>query len=150
MNIRPYRSADCAELCRLFYETVHAVCGGDYSPRELDAWAPGPPREENWDPGLLAHRTLVAEENGEILGFGDMDETGYLDRLYVHKDHQREGVATALCNGLEQSCKARPFVTHASITARGFFEKRGYRVLRRQQVLRRGVALTNFIMEKAQ
>ena len=92
----------------------------------------------------------MAEENGEILGFGDMDETGYLDRLYVHKDHQREGVATALCNGLEQSCKARPFVTHASITARGFFEKRGYRVLRRQQVLRRGVALTNFIMEKAQ
>ena len=148
MVIRPYRSSDCAELCRLFYETVHAVCGREYSPRELEAWAPEPPEPEAWDPTFLRHRTLVAEENGRILGFGDMDDAGYLDRLYVHKDHQGEGIATALCDTLENGCTARPFVTHASLTARGFFENRGYRVVRVQRVLRRGVKLSNFVMEK--
>lgn len=28
---------------------------------------------------------VVAEE--AIAGFGDIDDTGYLDRLYVHKGH---------------------------------------------------------------
>ena len=36
----------------------------------------------------------------------------------------------------------------ASITARPFFEKRGYRVIREQQVERKGILLTNYVMEK--
>lgn len=38
--------------------------------------------------------------------------------------------------------------THASITARPFFEKRGYVTVKEQQVIRHNVALTNYIMEK--
>lgn len=43
-------------------------------------------------------------------------------------------------------CEA--YTTHASITARPFFEKRGYRVVRAQQVERQGLYLTNYVMEK--
>ena len=90
---------------------------------------------------------LVALEDGAVIGFGDIDGSGYLDRLYVHRCHQGKGVATALCDRLEQVC-AGVISTHASITAKPFFEKRGYRVIREQQVERQGVALTNFVMEK--
>lgn len=38
-------------------------------------------------------------------------------------------------------------VTHASITTKPFFEKRGYRVIREQQVERQGIFLTNFVMK---
>lgn len=38
--------------------------------------------------------------------------------------------------------------TFASITARPFFERRGYVVLRENVVARAGVRLTNFLMEK--
>ena len=38
--------------------------------------------------------------------------------------------------------------THASITARPFFEKRGYHVVKEQQVERRGVVLINYVMIK--
>ena len=72
----------------------------------------------------------------------------YLDRLYVHKDYQHRGVATAICDALEQNNKATELTTHASITARPFFEKRGYTVVREQQVERRGELLTNFVMRK--
>lgn len=77
-----------------------------------------------------------------------MDETGYLDRLYVHRAYQRRGVATAICDALEGAIPAAGYTTHASITARPFFARRGYRVVREQQVIRFGKALTNFVMEK--
>ena len=37
----------------------------------------------------------------------------------------------------------------ASVTAKGFFERRGYCVVREQQVERKGIKLTNYIMEKS-
>lgn len=148
MELRLYRSEDCPTLAQLFYDTVHTVNARDYTPEQLDAWADGHVDLAAWDASFLAHHTLVAEENGEILGFADMDGGGYLDRLYVHKDHQGRGVATALCSTLEAACPVKNFTTHASLTARPFFESRGYQVLRRQTVVRHGISLENFVMEK--
>lgn len=45
---------------------------------------------------------LVAVDNNLIVGFGDIDKTGYLDRLYIHSDYQRQGIAAAICDQLEQ------------------------------------------------
>ena len=151
VTLRPYRPGDCPALAALFYETVHTVNAAHYTPAQLDAWAPAcGPDLAAWDKSFRAHRTLVAELDGRLAGFGDLDPAaGYLDRLYVHKDLQGRGVATALCNALEQVA-AGPVVTHASVTARPFFARRGYRVLRAQQVERRGVTLANYVMEKAQ
>ena len=148
MTLRDYCKTDCTELARLFYDTVHTVNAKDYSREQLDAWATGEVNLEAWNKSLQAHNTVVAEMDGQIVGFGDMYETGYLDRLYVHKDYQRRGVATAICDALEQNTKAAEFTTHASITARPFFEKRGYTVVKVQQVERRGILLTNFVMKK--
>ncbi len=148
LTLRPYRPADCPAMARLFYETVHTVNARDYAPEALDAWADGQPDLERWNSSFLVHRTLLAEAAGEIVGFADMDETGYLDRLYVHRNFQGRGVATALCDALEAQVLAPCYTTHASITARPFFEGRGYRVTRAQQVERRGVWMTNFVMEK--
>lgn len=148
MTLRPYRTGDLAAIAALFYESVHTLCRGDYTKEQLDAWATGSIDEEAWDASFRAHHTLVAEENGVLLGFVDMAEDGYLDRLYVHPAHTRKGVAIALVNALEAACPAAQFTTHASMTARPFFEKRGYRVEQEQQVVRRGVTLTNFIMKK--
>ena len=150
VTLRPYRPEDCPALAALFYETVHTVNAAHYTPAQLNAWAPAcGPDLAAWDKSFRAHRTLVAELDGRLAGFGDLDPAaGYLDRLYVHKDLQGRGVATALCNALEEAA-AGPVVTHASVTARPFFARRGYRVLRAQQVERRGVTLANYVMEKA-
>ena len=117
MFIRPYRSADCPALAELFYETVHTVCARDYTPEQLDAWATGEVDLAAWDVSFLAHRTLVAVEGETIVGFADMDGSGYLDRLYVHRDFQRRGVASALCDALEAASAAETF-TSSSTPAR--------------------------------
>ena len=148
MKLRSYRTEDCAEMAQLFYDTVHTVNARDYSQPELDAWATGSVDLEAWNRRYQNSYTLIAEADGRIVGFGNMDESGCLDMLYVHREHQREGVASAICDALEAHCAAEVFVTHASITAKPFFEGRGYRVVMRQRVELRGQKLTNFIMEK--
>lgn len=148
MLLREYITSDCGRLAELFYQTVHSVNAKDYSAEQLAVWADGRVDLREWDKSFLEHHTVVAVEDDEIVGFGDIAQSGYLDRLYVHKDHQGEGIASAICDKLEQAVGERKITTHASITARPFFEQRGYHVIRQQEVVRGGIALTNFVMEK--
>lgn len=148
MFLRRYRQEDCLSVIRLFHDTVHAVNSRDYSPEQIAVWAPSSVDEKKWNTSLLSHCSFLCFEEDELLGFGDIDETGYLDRLYVSKDHQGRGIATLLCDTLESCGTFDRIITHASITARPFFEGRGYVVLKEQMVERSGVLLTNFIMEK--
>ena len=148
MQLRRYKQSDCRELAELFYNTVYTVNAADYNNEQLNAWATGRVDLEAWNKSLQEHYSIVAVDNGMIVGFGDIDQTGYLDRLYVHADYQGMGIATAICNKLEQSVSGK-IVTHASVTAKPFFEKRGYKVIKEQSVERQGVFLTNYVMEKA-
>ncbi len=147
MIIREYHSSDCKELTELFYNTVHTVNTKDYTKEQLDVWATGQVDLKTWNQSLQEHFSIVAVDDNIIVGFGDIDKTGYLDRLFVHSGYQRKGIATAICNQLESAVQEN-IVTHASITARPFFEKRGYKVVKEQQVERQGIFLTNFVMIK--
>ena len=105
---------------------------------------------ERWARTFSHHRTFVVEEGGGIWGFATLDGD-YFDHLFVSSTAQRRGVATALADRVEQTAKEQGFShisVHASLTARPFFEKRGYRMLKEQQVERFGERLTNFVMEK--
>lgn len=149
MFIREYQSSDCKELTELFYNTVHTVNAKDYTKEQLYVWATGQIDLVKWNQSFQEHYCFVAVNDEIIIGFGDIDKTGYLDRLFVHADYQGKGVATNICNQLEQAVQGN-IVTHASITARLFFEKRGYKVVKKQQVERQGIFLTNFVMIKEQ
>lgn len=146
MIIREYWPLDCEILAELFYNTVHTVNVKDYTKEQLDVWATGTVDLEKWNQSFMEHYTLVAVDHEIIIGFGDIDKTGYIDRLFVHSDYQGKGVATAICEQLEQAVQGK-IVTHASVTATPFFENRGYKVVKEQQVKRQGIFLTNFVME---
>lgn len=147
MILRKYKQTDCKVIAELFYNTVHTINLKDYSKEQTNVWATGNVDLEKWNDSFLEHYTIIAEMDKIIVGFGDIDKDGYLDRLYVHKDYQNQGVATAICNELEKAVNTPKIITHASITAKGFFQKRGYKVLRKQQVEREGIFLINFVME---
>lgn len=151
MILRKYKPSDCALMTKLFYDTVHTINAKDYTNEQLNAWATGSVDLKVWNNSFLAHNTLVAVINEEIVGFADMDNTGYLDKLYVHKDFQRRGIATALVNELERCAQKQGifnFKTYASITARPFFEKQGYTVESENKVIRNGITLVNYKMIK--
>jgi putative acetyltransferase len=61
------------------------------------------------------------------------------------------GVGGLLYEAVEREARGKGLVrlsTEASITARPFFERRGFCIVREQTVSRRGVSMTNFFMEK--
>ncbi len=152
MQIREYTPCDCEKIAKLFYETVHNVNAKDYSESQLNAWADGKIDVQKWNESFQKNTTLIAEKDGIIVGFGDMDSTGYLDRLYIHKDFIRCGFGAKIVAKLEDNAKNNgifSFSVHASITAVPFFEKMGYRVKNENKVVRNGVSLTNFTMEKS-
>ncbi|MCP2036698.1 HAD superfamily hydrolase (TIGR01549 family) [Planomicrobium sp. HSC-17F08] len=154
LRIRRFQEADLAEVVALFYGTVHTVNAADYSGEQLAAWAPKEEQAQKaaaWRKSLQQNISYVAEMEGKIAGFCDMTEDGYLNRLYVHKNYQRQGIATHLVGQLEQEAKRLQLTsifTDASLTAKPFFEGRGYRLVREQTVERRGVVLPNCHMQK--
>lgn len=148
MIIREYLPSDCKYLAELFYQTVHSINAKDYTDEQLNVWATGNVDIAEWNRSLFEHFSLVAMKDDIITGFGDIDRTGYLDRLFVHKDYQNQGIATAICDKLERAFGVGKITTQASITAKPFFLHRGYNIIKEQQVIRSNISLTNYIMEK--
>ena len=150
--VRGYEREDAGPICRLFYETVRTVNLGDYSPEQVRAWAPEPPDPAAWHERMSGRHTLVAEEGGEVAGFAELQESGHLDMLYCRADAVGRGVGSLLYAAVEERARGLGLgriSTEASITARPFFARRGFAVLRRNTVYRQDTALTNFSMEKA-
>ena len=150
-KIRSYGAQDAPQIARLFYGTVHSVNRQDYSEEQVRAWAPGVPDPEEWHARMAGRRTLVAEEGGEVVGFAELEEDGHLDMIYLRYDAVGRGVGSRLYGAVEREARARGIgriFTEASTTARPFFERRGFRLVREQTVVVRGVAMTNFAMEK--
>ena len=146
ITLRKYNAEDCDSVSKLFYETIHCINAKDYTEAQLSAWAKDCDALKSRQNDLLEQVAIVAEIDGITVGFGSINKTGYLDLLYVHKSFQRQGIATALCDELELGFSV--VTTHASVTAKPFFEKRGYIVIKSQQVERFGVKLKNYVMQK--
>lgn len=150
MRIRAYKPGDAPEIVRLFYDTIRSVNREHYSEEQVVAWAPEVPDAQVWHARMSARLTLVAEQEGEVVGFAELDD-GHLDMLYARKDAVGRGVGAQLYEAVEQEALGQGLgriTTEASITARPFFERHGFRLMREQTVRRSGVELTNFVMEK--
>jgi len=151
VKLRPYRVADLPAIARLFHDTVHQVNLGDYTPAQVEAWAPSDPDLDRWRQKLAGEEAVVAELAGEVVGFCSWDAEGCLDFLYVHHAHQRKGIAAMLYGAAESALRTRALArVHAqvSLTAQPFFERQGFTVVKRQVVNVRGVDLPNAVMEK--
>jgi putative acetyltransferase len=149
--IRAYKAADLPEVVNLFRETIHTVNAKDYTREQINAWAPEHIDAEKWGIKLLAHYTVIAEVRGKVCGFGDIDDSGYFDHLFVHKDYQGRGVATRIVNAIETYAVQKGFKTitvAVSITAKSFFLKQGYVVVKQQEVEYNGQVFTNYAMKK--
>lgn len=90
-------------VSKLIYETVYTVNVKDYTAEQLTAWVKNSDILKSWRNDLLEQNTLIAEINDVIVEFESIDKPGYLDLLFVHKNYQKQGIATALCNELEKN-----------------------------------------------
>src|SRR6185437_4831475 len=105
IKIRKLEKSDLDDCITLFCNTVHSINIRDYNQSQLDAWAPKQIDKNAWWESLSKNIAYVAEYHSQIVGFGDMSYEGYFDRLYVHQDFQRKGVASALIKKIEEEAR---------------------------------------------
>ncbi|QSX00425.1 GNAT family N-acetyltransferase [Haloterrigena alkaliphila] len=114
-----------------------------YTDRQVEAWLANVhperyPLEEDGFQIVVAEREGDDGDGGDPIGFGlldceppdvDDDRTGQIGAVYVHPDHAREGVGTAILTDLESAAREaglETLVLTASRNAIGFYEQRGY------------------------
>lgn len=151
VELRRGRADDALTIARLFRDTVHAVNRQDYSEAHLDAWAPYQVDLEHWRVVIESSYFMVAVSGGMVVGFANLDGDDYVDQLFVHKDLLRKRIGTKLVEEIEREAKRRDAArlwTQSSITARKFFERRGFATLQAQRVTYNGQIFDNFAMEK--
>jgi putative acetyltransferase len=152
MQVRRYRPEETEVLMRLFYDTVHSVNSRDYTPEQIAAWAPEAALDlPTWQRRFAAKQPMVAVEGESLLGFVELDANGQIDCFYVHHEHQRAGVGTALMDAVVAEGRRRRLehlLADVSITGRAFFTHHGFKVLREQLVELRGQKLRNYVMFK--
>jgi len=97
--LRPFHPDDIPVLFALFRDTVHLVNVRDYSHEQVRAWAPDEINAARW--ATLAERfAVVAEADGQAVGFADLEPDGHVDRFFVHADHQGCGIGATMMKSL--------------------------------------------------
>ncbi|NLR67064.1 GNAT family N-acetyltransferase [Chitinophaga varians] len=152
MNIRKADVSDMLALRDLYQGTIRAVNSKDYNPEQVAAWAGRGNRLSSLERRINTQHFYVAETPEKVIaGFASLEDDGEFDMMFVHKDFQRQGVATLLAEQIihkAQELKLPALTAYVSITAKPFFEKMGFEVVKAQTVDIDGVMLNNYEMTK--
>lgn len=148
--IRGYQPGDHGMIAEIFTRAIHEIACRDYGPEQCEAWSGKIPNPEHWKLRCDSKQPFVFIRDGRIAGFLELDPDGHIDCTYVHPDHQRRGIASALIRHAIEVSLARGVTrlhVEASIGARPVFENLGFIVIEEQTVTIRGVDLVNYRME---
>ncbi len=151
MKIRLFEKQDAEKVARLFHETVREINIRDYSSDQVEAWAPDDIHFRDWEKICSSRFTYVADDKGVIAGFGELEPNGHIDCFYCHKNYQRCGVGSQIYQAIEAKALdlgVNHLITEASITAKPFFQRMGFSIVKEQEVACRGEIFINYVMEK--
>lgn len=152
MQIRLFEERDAEQVAQLFHDTVRAINIRDYSRSQVEAWAPNDIHFRDWVAICSQRITYVADDQGTIAGFGELEPHGHIGCFYCHKDYQGRGVGKQIYQAIEAKAiklQLNQLFTEASITAKPFFQHMGFSVVKEQQVYCRGEQFKNYVMEKS-
>lgn len=151
IEIRQATIEDIPEITTLFRDTVREVNSKDYSDKQIQTWSAGANDTEKWEDRVNRFYFLIAETNDTIVGFAYLKNGNYFDGLFVHKDYQRQGIASKLLRIIESKAMMDGFdeiKSDVSITALPFFEDHYYDVIKKQKKVLKGMSFENYIVSK--
>ena len=150
--IREFRIGDEQALRVVYFNAVHQTAVKNYSPEQVNAWAPEDYDAVAWSERIQGIRPFVVEHEGQIVAYADVQTNGYIDHFYVSPTVGRQGVGSLLMRKIHETAASKNMAelfSHVSLTARPFFEKWGFVVEETRTVSVRGVSMNNFRMRKS-
>jgi putative acetyltransferase len=153
MKIRSLTHNDANACYDVFYRAVHGGTQAFYTKTQREAWAPKRVHApDDWPDRLTQGVAFGAKKWGRIVGFMTMGYDGHIDFAYVLPREMGKGTALKLynrCASEAQTLGLDVMDTEASHLAKRFFEKQGWQTTARQVVIRDGIGIENFRMEKS-
>jgi len=132
--VRPALESDVDAIFRVHGDSIRTLCRDRYGPREIAAWIAFRPREA-YRLALASRDLFVAEWQGEIVGFGQLDaRRGEIEACYVAPEAVASGIGSALLARMEDEARRRGHTVvrlNATLNAEPFYARMGYRWLGR-------------------
>lgn len=92
MHIRRFIPGDEAFLFSVYFSAIHDIASRDYSPDEINAWAPIDVYWNLWSRRMCGINPFVAVLDDEIVGYADVQSDGYIDHFFVSGTRPRQGI----------------------------------------------------------
>lgn len=151
MQLRHFRIGDEPALYAVYFSAVHQIAARDYSQEQLNAWAPAERDEKAWKNRMRTIVPFVVEHEGEIVGYADLQNSGYINHFFVSGFKSRLGIGRLLMDRIlleAQLLRLAEITADVSKSAETFFERYGFQLVERRSPVRRGVVLHNAFMRK--
>ena len=152
IELRAASGDDLALLWELRTRAVASACAAYYSEVVLGVWLASPVPVSL--PRLLAQGGgIVAEDNGQILGYAVFDaDTGEVEGLFVEPARHGCGIGALLMTAIESAARAagcERLLLSASLNAVPFYRRTGFVAVREELYPHRsGVGIPSVFMEK--
>lgn len=152
IELKPGSVSDIPNLWSLRTRAVRQLCAGHYSPEQIEAWSESPP-PQSYLRLLATHCALIAEEDGQRLGYGILDrQTGEVIALFVEPVQAGKGIGRRLMEGLEGIAAEEHFTRlhlYASLNAADFYRAMGFVAIRDEHYEHpSGIFLRSLYMER--
>jgi putative acetyltransferase len=151
VEIRRFVHGDEPKLFEVYYSAIHVIASRDYNQSQIDAWAPADLDQALWRNRMRAINPFVALLDDEIVGYADIQPSGYIDHFFVSGYYPRQGIGSQLMSTLHQHAAAwrlTRLTSDVSRSAQPLFEKHGFLVVEERRPEIRGVVVPNALMQK--
>jgi putative acetyltransferase len=151
IEIRQATLENIPEITSIFRDTITEINSKDYSEVQIKVWASGADDTDKWKERIKKFYFIIAEIDTTISGFAFLKNGNYFDGLFVHKDYQRQGIASKLMRIIESQVMMNGFETvksDVSITALPFFDNKYYNVIKKRKKSFKGLIFENYVVEK--
>ena len=151
MEIRRYKPGEEEAIWQIFFDATHISNARDYHPDLIERWAPKHRDMVDWSERLKETNPFVAVEDGKTVGMAEIEENGFINYFYVHPESQGKGIGKALMTQVEEQAieyGIKRIFADVSITAKTFFQSRGFEITEERSNVIIGHPAPNFRMEK--
>jgi putative acetyltransferase len=153
VRVRRYAAGDSEAVAEVFFRSVREGARADYSPAQVEAWAPER-RPPAWFDGRAGDGRIflvAVNDADEVVGYADLETNGHIDHMFCRPDVIGHGVGSRLYDALEAAARSAAIdrlYVEASAAARRLLVHKGFVDLGRQDLVVRGVEMHNHVMEK--
>lgn len=146
-----YYNGEFEPIAHIFRDAVHEIAIKHYSQDQVNAWCPKEINYEWWKWRCELKRPFLYVDNDLVVGFIELDDNGHIDCHYVRPDYNRKGVGGVLLKhviNIADKLNKELLYVEASHIAKGLYLKNGFTEIRSNEVIRRGVKIENWILER--